>query len=352
MDGANVFQRAKPQYENVPVSSFVSVKSKGAKGDGVSDDTAALQQIFDSATPDQIVYFDHGAYVISDTVRVPKNIKITGEIWPLIMVQGSAFQDINNPKPAFQVGQPGDFGSVEMSDLVFETIGPAPGAIIMEWNVAQTSQGSAGMWDVNFRIGGTAGTQLQQDTCQANVTGSFEFKPQCAGAFLLMHITQQASGYFENCWFWVADHELDQPLHNQTNIYNGRGLLVESQGPVWLYGTSVEHNQLYNYQISNSRNIFMGAIQTETPYMQSSPDALQGGFPPNSAFSDPTFADCTTESCKKSWVFELSTRRTFTCTVVASTASSTTMSRPVSIPSPAKRTWLTFNARRTFLFWA
>ncbi|KAJ9605855.1 hypothetical protein H2200_009704 [Cladophialophora chaetospira] len=301
MNGTKVFERSKPQYENVPLSSFVSVKSFGAKGDGVSDDTAAIQKIFDSATSDQIIYFDHGAYVISDTVKVPKDIKITGEIWPLIMVNGSAFQDINNPKPAFQIGQPGDVGSVEMTDLVFETIGPAPGAILMEWNVAQESQGSAGMWDVNFRVGGSAGTELQQDTCQANVTGSFQFKPECAGSFLMMHITQQASGYFENCWFWVADHELDITTHNQTNIYNGRGLLVESQGPVWLYGTSSEHSQLYNYQFVNAQDIFMGAIQTETPYMQSSPDALGGGFPPNSGFSDPTFSDCTDGSCKKAW---------------------------------------------------
>lgn len=301
MNGTKIFERSKPQYENVPVSSFLSVKSAGAKGDGVTDDTAALQNIFDTATADQIIYFDHGAYVISDTVRVPSNVKMTGEIWPLIMIQGSAFQDINNPKPAFQIGQSGQTGSVEMSDLVFETIGAAPGAILMEWNVAQESQGSAGMWDVHFRIGGSAGTQLQQDTCQANVTGSFEFKPECAGAFMLMHITQQASAYLENCWFWVADHELDITAHNQTDIFNGRGLYVESQGPTWLYGTSSEHNQLYNYQFANARDVFMGAIQTETPYMQSSPDALQGGFPPNAAFSDPTFADCTTESCKKSW---------------------------------------------------
>ncbi|KIW30901.1 uncharacterized protein PV07_02593 [Cladophialophora immunda] len=301
MNGNKVFERSKPQYQNVPVSSFVSVKSAGAKGDGVTDDTAAIQNILNNATPDQVVYFDHGAYVITDTVMVPSNIRITGEIWPLIMAQGTAFSDINNPKPVFQVGASGDVGSVEISDLVFETLGPAPGAIIMQWNVAEASQGSCGMWDVHFRIGGTAGTQLQQDTCQANVTGSFEFKPQCAGSFLLMHITQEASAYLENCWFWVADHELDITTHNQTNIYNGRGLLVESQGPVWLYGTSSEHSQLYNYQFSNARDIFMGAIQTETPYMQATPNALQGGFPPTSAFSDPTFADCTTDSCKKSW---------------------------------------------------
>ncbi|EXJ66657.1 glucan 1,3-beta-glucosidase [Cladophialophora psammophila CBS 110553] len=301
MDGNNVFERSKPQYEDVPVSSFVSVKSAGAKGDGVTDDTAAIQNIFNKATPDQVVYFDHGAYVITDTVMVPSNIRITGEIWPLIMAQGTAFSDINNPKPVFQVGTQGSVGAVEMSDLVFETLGPAPGAIMVQWNVAESSQGSCGMWDVHFRIGGTAGTQLQQDTCQANITGSFEFKPQCAGSFLLMHVTQEASAYLENCWFWVADHELDITTHNQTDIYNGRGLLVESQGPVWLYGTSSEHNQLYNYQFSNARDIFMGAIQTETPYMQATPNALEGGFPPNSAFSDPTFAECTTDSCKKSW---------------------------------------------------
>lgn len=301
MNGNKVFERSKPQYENEPVSNFVSVKSAGAKGDGVTDDTAKIQEIFNSATADQIVYFDHGAYVVTDTVQVPPNIRITGEIWPLIMAKGAAFSDINNPKPVFQVGSPGDTGSVELTDLVFETIGALPGAIMIEWNVAQESQGSAAMWDVHFRIGGTAGTQLQQDTCQANVTGSFEFKPECAGAFLLMHITQTASAYLENCWFWVADHELDIATHNQTNIYNGRGLLVESQGPVWLWGTSSEHNQLYNYQFSNAKEIFMGTIQTETPYMQATPNALNGGFPPNTAFSDPTFADCTTDSCKKAW---------------------------------------------------
>ncbi|KAK6386782.1 hypothetical protein LTS17_000044 [Exophiala oligosperma] len=301
MNGNVVFERSKPQYENIPASSFISVKSQGAKGDGLTDDTATLQKILDSATPDQIVYFDHGAYVVTDTLQIPKNIKITGEIWPLIMAKGSAFTDVNHPKPVLQVGSPGDTGSVEISDLIFETMGALPGAIMMEWNVAEESQGSCGMWDAHFRIGGTAGTQLQQNTCQANVTGSFQFKPECAGSFLMMHITQQATAYLENVWFWVADHELDIATHNQTDIFNGRGLLVESQGPTWLYGTSSEHSQLYNYQFANAQNVFMGAIQTETAYMQASPNALAGGFTPNAAFSDPTFADCTTDSCKKTW---------------------------------------------------
>lgn len=252
LDGSKkIFERSKPQYENVPASSFISIKSQGAKGDGVTDDTVAIQTVLDNATPDQVVYFDHGAYVITSTVNIPKNIRITGEIWPLIMAGGTTFSDQTNPQPVFRVGMPGDQGAVEISDLIFETLGPRPGAILMEWNVADSTQGACGLWDVHFRVGGTAGTQLQQDTCLGNSTSSTtqgipssQFNPECAGSFLMLHITQQATAYVENVWLWVADHELDMATHSEVNVFNGRGMLVESKGPVWLYGTSAEHSQV------------------------------------------------------------------------------------------------------------
>ncbi|MCJ1274617.1 hypothetical protein MMC21_002414 [Puttea exsequens] len=301
MYGGKVFERSKPQYESVPASSFVSVKSQGAKGDGTTDDTAAIQAIFDKATADQIVYFDHGAYIITQTVKVPKTIKITGEMWPLIMASGSAFSNQNSPKPVFQVGQPGDVGAVEMSDMIFETKGAQPGAILVEWNIASTAQGSSGMWDVHTRIGGTTGTSLQSNTCAKNPNSTHAANPACDGAFLLLHVTKQASIYLENNWFWVADHELDLKDHGQIDIYNGRGVLIESQGPVWMYGTSSEHSQLYNYEVANAKNVYMGIIQSETPYMQANPDALGSGFKPNSAYSDPDLSTCTTAGCKKAW---------------------------------------------------
>ena len=142
----SIVERGKPQYQNVDVSSFVSVKNHNAKGDGITDDTAAIQAIFDAAQPGQIIYFDYGAYVIRNTVNVPSNIRIQGEIWPMIMADGSspAFSDQTNPQPVFRVGQPGDVGNVEITELVFETLGPAPGAILVEWNVAGTAPGDAG----------------------------------------------------------------------------------------------------------------------------------------------------------------------------------------------------------------
>ena len=262
-----VFERSRPQYEGVRCSSFVSVKSKGAKGDGITDDTAAIQAIFDAIRPGQVVYFDHGAYIISETVRVPKDIKITGEIWSLIVASGVAFSDPSKPAPVFQVGRPGDVGVVELSDLIFESKGPQPGAILVEWNVAEpiSQKGSSGMWDVHFRIGGTTGTELQSNTCLRPENGVTAADKKCEGAFLMLHVTSQASIYVENSWFWTADHDLDLEGRKQVNIYNGRGVLIESQGPVWMYGTASEHNQLYNYQIAHAKNVYMSAIQTETP---------------------------------------------------------------------------------------
>ncbi|KAI1632833.1 glucan 1,3-beta-glucosidase GLUC78 precursor [Biscogniauxia mediterranea] len=298
-----IFTRVKPQYETIAASNFVSVMSAGAKGDGATDDTAAIQKVFDSAKEGDIVYFDHGAYLIYDTIKIPKNIKITGEMWPLLMAAGDKFTDESNPTVVLQVGEAGDVGTVEMSDLIIETKGALPGAILMQWNLAGSENGAAGMWDVHFRVGGTAGTELQSDKCSKDPNVTTTPNSECMGAFMMLHLTQTASAYIENCWFWVADHELDLEDHNQINIYNGRGVLIEAQNPVWLWGTASEHSVLYNYQMSNAKNTFIGLAQTETAYMQGNPDATQG-VTVLEGFFDPDFktsCDGTSDTCARTW---------------------------------------------------
>lgn len=301
-DAGRIFTRSKPQYADIPAEKFISVKAKGAKGDGIADDTVALQSAFDTIKQDEVLFFPHGAYIISDTVRIPANVRVVGEIWPLIMAGGanSKFKDQANPKPMFQVGQPGDVGNVEMSDLMIETKGAQPGAILMEWNVEGSAKGSTGLWDVHFRVGGSAGTDLQSDKCSKTPETPTQPNPECIGAFMLLHVTKSSTIYMENTWLWVSDHELDRPDFNQINIYNGRGILIESTKGAWLWGTASEHNVLYNYHLQAAKNVYMTVIQTETAYFQGNPDATVP-FNSNPAYFDPDWSKCSGPGCAKTW---------------------------------------------------
>lgn len=42
LDGNKYYTRSKPQYESLPASSFVSVRSAGARGDAAADDVSSL----------------------------------------------------------------------------------------------------------------------------------------------------------------------------------------------------------------------------------------------------------------------------------------------------------------------
>ncbi|KZO98353.1 glycoside hydrolase family 55 protein [Calocera viscosa TUFC12733] len=281
-----IYARSRPQYPDYAPSQFQSVKSMGAMGDGVTDDTAAIQATIDQYAGCKIIYFDAGTYYVTNTIQIPADTIVVGEVWSVIMGGGATFSDEANPVPVVQVGTVGSSGVLEITDIVFSTRGPAPGAIIVEWNVGQTTQGSAGAWDTHVRVGGFDGTNLQYATCPSTSTNTTY--AACQAAYLDVHITGAASAYLENFWMWTADHDLDTPGNGQLNIFNARGLLIESlTGPVWLIGTASEHHELYQYSIVNSSNVYGGLMQTETAYYQPTP-AAGAPFAPNSLYYDPT----------------------------------------------------------------
>lgn len=150
--------RERPQYESFGLGSIINVKDHGTKGDGVTDDTAALNSVMGMASKDKLIYFPAGSYIVTGTIKIPPQALITGEVWSQIVASGSYFQDMKNPKPMIQVGQEGDSGTVEISDLLFTSRGSLPGLVLMEWNVAAEKQGSVGMFDAHFRVGGAYGS--------------------------------------------------------------------------------------------------------------------------------------------------------------------------------------------------
>jgi len=132
---------------------------------------------------------------------------MTGETFPALMAAGSVWSNKDDPKPVIQIGKPGDRGSVEWSDMLVQTQGETPGAILIQYNL-DTERGS-GIWDVHTRIGGSKGTGLQVADCPV---GSVNKK--CMAAHTNVHITKTGQGaYFENNWFWVRPLS----LHHHTS---------------------------------------------------------------------------------------------------------------------------------------
>ncbi|KAJ3932251.1 MAG: exo-beta-1,3-glucanase [Lentinula lateritia] len=275
----HIFGKMHPQYANYAVSQFVSVKDNGAKGDGHTDDTAALNAIFAKFSGCNIIFFDAGTYIVTQTLTIPAGTQIVGEGWSVIAGSGAAFQDINNPKPVVQVGAANSQGIMEISDIIFSTVGPTPGAIVVEWNVKQPAgqNGGAGMWDSHIRLGGAAGTNLESAQCPSSGIGG---TAACFASFLALYLTAGSTAYLE------VYHDLDGNGVSQLELFSGRGILSESAGPVWMIGTA-EHHALYQYSLVNAQNHYMGLIQTETPYYQPAP-AVPSPFSINSAFNDPT----------------------------------------------------------------
>ncbi|EER45681.1 LysM domain-containing protein [Histoplasma capsulatum H143] len=274
---APFFERAKPQYEAIPVSKFVHMKDR-AKGDGITDDTESFQSVLlQYAGSDNIIFVDAGSYILTETITIPAGAKIVGEGWPQLVAFGPKFQDEKNPRPLVRVGNRGDRGDVEIQDLLFTTKGPTAGAVLVEWNIKAACSGCASMWDSHVRIGGATGSELTSTECPAITSGVNG--DGCKSGSLMMHITDSSSAYMENVWLWTADHDIDdldwQDNNNtlvQTSIYTARGLLVESTEATWLYGTSSEHALYYQYNFYKAQNVFAGMIQTESPYYQPTPN--------------------------------------------------------------------------------
>ncbi|CAI4211160.1 unnamed protein product [Parascedosporium putredinis] len=250
-------------------STMKSPSPPMAIGDGTEDATAILNKFFAHvAGTDKVAFIDAGYYVITDTVTIPAGVRVVGEALASVLLgTGPVFSDIENPVPVIRVGKPGDKGRVEWSDMIVSTRGATAGAKLIEWNLNSSGEPS-GMWDVHVRVGGFAGTELQLAQCPKTPTETNVVNEDCIAAYISLHVTKSAGGlYNENCWVWVADHDIEDPDYAQITIFAGRGILVESEtGRIFISGSGSEHHVLYH------------------------PTPATVPFPPVAALQDPDFA--------------------------------------------------------------
>ncbi|KAH7904582.1 pectate lyase superfamily protein-domain-containing protein [Hygrophoropsis aurantiaca] len=119
-----IFGKSHPQYANYATSEIISVKSQGATGDGKTDDTAAIQNVINEYAGCKIIFFDAGSYYVTNTISIPAGTQIVGEAWSVILAGGSNFASQDTPTVVVQAGEANSQGVLEISDIIFSTVGP------------------------------------------------------------------------------------------------------------------------------------------------------------------------------------------------------------------------------------
>jgi glucan 1,3-beta-glucosidase len=281
LSGGKYYTKTQPQYEKYDVSQFVNVKSMGAKGDNQNDDTNVINSILAANAGCKIVYFPQGIYKVTNTITIPPGSRIVGDVFSVITGIGSNFYNPNSPVPIVRVGNSGDVGVAEITDMLFTVADVLQGATILEVNMAGNNPGDVSFHNSHIRVGGAADSKVNSNCGNADTS-------DCKATFAMIHITSSAQAYIENMWGWTADHSLDGGPNQ--NIATGRGMLIESTKGAWLVGTAFEHNTLYQYNLNKAQNVYIGMQQTETAYWQGygTPEQAPNPWSPVSTIGDPT----------------------------------------------------------------
>lgn len=111
-----------PTYQEYALDQFINVKSVPGYpvyGDGVHDDTANINAILSNYANCKIVFFPQGTYIVTNTVFVPTGSRIVGEVWSAISATGGNFYNPSSPVTMVKVGNPGDVGVAQISDMLF-----------------------------------------------------------------------------------------------------------------------------------------------------------------------------------------------------------------------------------------
>ncbi|MDO9063548.1 MAG: glycosyl hydrolase family 28-related protein [Microbacterium sp.] len=116
-----------PEHPWADPPRWISVNSFGAEGDGIADDTAAIQAALDSGA--EVVYFRPGDYLITSTVRIPDSVTRLNFMFSNIRISASMSKrfgiDARRERPIFVIDGTDDASSLLIEDL-YAT--PATGA--------------------------------------------------------------------------------------------------------------------------------------------------------------------------------------------------------------------------------
>ena len=223
-----------------PSSEWVNVHALGVKGDGTTDDTAALQQAINTH---RILYLPSGHYVVRDTLRLTPDTVLIGLHPTLTQIdlldETPEYQGVGTPK-AVLLAPPG--GENAVSGIGVFAGGINPRAVAVLWKAGEHSL----MDDVRFLGGHGSGSNPYNN----NQTADSDLHKRWDGQYPSLWVADGGGGTFADIW--------------TPNTFAQAGFLVSNTTtPGHVYELSNEHHLRNEIKFDHVENWDINAPQTE-----------------------------------------------------------------------------------------
>ncbi len=230
-----------PAIRVLPLSSgWVNVRTLGAKGDGTTDDTVALQQAIDAH---RVLYLPGGHYVVRDTLTLKPDTVLIGLHPTLTQIdlldETPGYQGVGAPK-AVLLAPPG--GENIVSGIGVFAGGINPRAVAVLWKAGEKSL----MDDVRFLGGHGSGGNPNNN----NQTADSDLRKRWDGQYPSLWVADGGGGTFADIW--------------TPNTFAQAGFLVSNTTtPGHVYELSNEHHARNEIKFDHVENWDINAPQTE-----------------------------------------------------------------------------------------
>jgi hypothetical protein len=268
-----------------PASTWVNLRSVGAKGDGVTDDTAVIR---DAIAKHRVLYIPSGRYVVSDTISLRPDTVLIGlhpDLTQFDLLDSTpGFQGPGAPRPLLQAPQG---GTNIVTGIGIYTGGINSRSVGVLWMAGTDSL----MDDVRFLGGhGTIGPDGKRVNPYNNThTADPDIHRRWDGQYPSLWITKNGGGTFANIWtpdtfaqagLYISDtttpgrvYELSSEHHVRTEIKLNRvanwelyALQTEGESGESAFASSLEIDQSKNITIANYHGYRVTGSYQPFPY--------------------------------------------------------------------------------------
>lgn len=227
-------------------STWINLKSLGAKGDGITDDTKAIQLAIEKH---DIIYLPQGWYRISETIQLKPNTILIGlnpVATQLVLADNTEnFAGFGAPKPLLEIPKG---GSNIVSGIGIDAGGSNPRAVACKW------MGAAGSYMNDVKFIGGHGSMIKGGgrvaVYNANRTGDGNPDRKWDSQYWSLWITDGGGGIFKDVW--------------TASPYAAAGLYISNTSTKGkIYAMSSEHHVRNEVKFSNVSNWSFYALQLE-----------------------------------------------------------------------------------------